>query len=213
MQARPFFKTLIATVALAAAALAVQAQQPAFQPVNPPQPGGSNGQIEVIEFFSYGCPHCSDFEPLLSKWRTEQKKDVVFKRVPVSFGNPAWAVLGRMAITLNTLGLSDKLDSAVFEAVQRGRVNLGDEKVRNDWLTKQGVDVKTFNNTWNSFSVDSQAKRAEQQTAAYKIMGVPSLSVNGKYTVEGGDPQSLQTVTRLINKEREALAAAAKTKK
>lgn len=208
MQGRSFIKTLVAGVVLALGAFAVHAQQSAFQPVNPPQPGGNNGQIEVIEFFSYGCPHCSEFEPQLSKWRAEQKKDVVFKRVPVSFGNPAWTTLSRVSITLNILGLSDKLDSAVFDAVQRGRVNLGDEKIRNEWLVKQGVDVKAFNNTWNSFSVDSQAKRAEQQTAAYKIMGVPSLTVNGKYVVEGGDPKSLQTVSTLINKERGAAAPA-----
>ena len=207
MQRRHILKLFALPVLLAFGAAVAQAQQPAYQPVNPPQPGGGNGQIEVIEFFSYGCSHCDHFDPMLAKWRGEQAKDVVFKRVPVSFGRAEWAALGRIYLTLNVLGLSDKLDPAVFDAVQRGRVKLDDEKVRNEWLTKQGVDVRKFNDAWRSFGVDSLAKRAEQQTAAYKIMGVPSLAINGKYTLEGGDPQSLVTASSLIAKERGPVSA------
>ena len=50
---------------LAAAALqpAVAQQQPQFQAINPPIATDSGSKIEVIEFFSYGCPHCADFNP------------------------------------------------------------------------------------------------------------------------------------------------------
>ncbi|MBS1208315.1 MAG: oxidoreductase [Proteobacteria bacterium] len=208
MQRRHLLKLVAATALLALGSLTAQAQQPAYQAVNPPQPGGINGQIEVIEFFSYACPHCDHFDPMLAKWRGEQAKDVVFKRVPVSFGRPEWAALGRLYLTLNTLGLSDKLDRAVFDAVQRGNVRLDDEKTRNEWLTKQGVDVRKFNDTWRSFSVDSLAKRAEQQSAAYKVMGVPSLAINGKFILEGGDPQALQTASSLVSRERKGAAPA-----
>ncbi|MGH8307468.1 MAG: thiol:disulfide interchange protein DsbA/DsbL, partial [Gammaproteobacteria bacterium] len=35
-----------------------------YVPVSPPQPTTVQpGQIEVIEFFWYGCPHCFAFEP------------------------------------------------------------------------------------------------------------------------------------------------------
>jgi thiol:disulfide interchange protein DsbA len=207
MQRRHLLKFAFVTALLSLGSFASQAQQPAYQTVNPPQPGGSNGQIEVIEFFSYACPHCDRFDPLLAKWRSEQAKDVTFRRVPVSFGRPEWAALGRIYLTLNSMGLSDKFDRAVFDAVQRGNVKLDDEKIRNEWLTKQGVDVRTFNDTWRSFSIDSLSKRAEQLSATFKVMGVPSLAINGKYILEGEDPQTLQTASMLLSKERGGSAA------
>jgi len=209
MHRRHILKLAAATALFALSGFAQAQQQPAYQTLNPSQPTVANGQIEVIEFFSYGCSHCDSFDPMLAKWRGEQAKDVVFKRVPVSFGRSDWAALGRLYLTLNALGLSDKLDPAVFDAVHRGRVKLDDEKTRNEWLTKQGVDVRKFNDTWRSFSIDSLAKRSEQQSAAYKVMGVPALAIQGKYMLEGGDPSSLTTASMLIAKVRGPVAAPA----
>lgn len=208
MHARHFLKSVALAALLALSSLGSQAQQPTYQTLNPTQPTVGNGQIEVIEFFSYGCSHCDSFDPMLAKWRGEQAKDVVFKRVPVSFGRPEWAALGRLYLTLNAMGLSDKLDPAVFDAVHRARVKLDDEKTRNEWLTKQGVDVRKFNDTWRSFSIDSLVKRSEQMSAAYKVMGVPALAIQGKYMLEGGDPKSLTTASSLIAKVRGPVAAA-----
>ena len=42
-------------------------------------------KIEVIEFFSYGCPHCNDLEPYLQAWVKTLPPDVQFRRVPVMF--------------------------------------------------------------------------------------------------------------------------------
>lgn len=204
-----FLKSAVVALLFLAGSFAASAQTSDYQLVKPPQPGGQNGQIEVLEFFSYGCPHCNDFDPHLAKWRAEQPKDVVFKRVPVSFGRPEWDAFGRIYLTLNAMGLSDKLDSAVFRAVHVEHIQLDQEKARNEWLTKQGVDVRKFDDTMRSFSVNAQSKRADQQIEAYKIMAVPSMVVNGKYMVEGGDPRSLATVSKLVAQERAARPAAA----
>lgn len=201
MQRRHTFKFIIAGIALAASAW-MPAQAAAYKQLNPPQPTLGNGQIEVIEFFSYGCSHCNSFEPFLAKWRSKQAADVVFKKVPVSFGRGEWAALGRLYLTLSAMGLADKLSPDAFAAVHTEHVRLEDEKQRNAWLGKKGVDVKKFNDTWRSFSVDAQAKRSDQMAAAYKIMSVPNLVINGKYLVEGGDPAGLATVDELIAKIR-----------
>lgn len=201
MQRRNTLKLFAAGLILAFSGLMpAHAQQ--VTPIDPPQPTLGKGQIEVIEFFSYGCPHCANFDPILSKWRAVQQKDVVFHRVPVSFGRPEWASYGRLFLTLSALGLNEKLDAAVFDAIHKERVRLDKEEVRNAWLGKNGVDVKKFNDTWRSFSVDTQAKRAEQTSAAYKVMGVPFLAINGKYGVEGGDPTGLKAADDVIAKIR-----------
>jgi thiol:disulfide interchange protein DsbA len=190
MLRRSLFKLLIASACIAAAPLsfALEAGKD-YALMQPAQPAAPAGQIEVIEFFSYGCPHCSAFDPKLSKWRPEQGKDVVFKRVPVSFGHPEWAALGRLYITLNAMGLSDKLDAKVFEAIHKDYEKLNEEKARNDWLTKQGVDVKKFNDTWRSFGVETQARRAEQMAETYRVQSVPTLVIDGKYVPTASDVQ------------------------
>jgi len=179
-----------------------QAAAPEIKQISPPQPAGASGQIEILEFFSYGCPHCANLDPVLRKWEGSQKKDVVLKRIPVSFGRPAWAALARVYTTLEAMKLAEKYGPAVFDAVQKNQVRLDDEKTRNEWLAKSGIDVKTFNDTWRSFGVDSLSKRYEQLSVSYKIDAVPSISVNGKFKVVGEDEETLKAVDSLIVKVR-----------
>src|SRR5215472_1471406 len=87
----------LALLSLAAAALcagtpasAQLAEGHDYRLVTPARPTSSPGRIEVVEFFSYACPHCAKFNPLLSAWVAKQPKDVVFRRVPVSYGRDAW---------------------------------------------------------------------------------------------------------------------------
>jgi protein dithiol oxidoreductase (disulfide-forming) len=211
MLRRSLFKLLIASACIAAAPLsfALDAGKD-YNLLQPAQPGGANGQVEVIEFFSYGCPHCSAFDPKLTKWRAAQGKDVVFKRVPVSFGRPEWAALGRLYITLNTMGLSDKYDSKVFDGVHKEYLKLNEEKTRNDWLTKEGIDVKKFNDTWRSFGVETQVRRADQMAETYRVQGVPMLVIDGKYIPsdsgvqgeEAGHSRVLVNADQLVAKAR-----------
>ncbi|MBX3686062.1 MAG: thiol:disulfide interchange protein DsbA/DsbL, partial [Rhodocyclaceae bacterium] len=99
MDRRSMLKQMAAVVGVAAMAGKVSAQQP-FAEVNPPQPTGDAGKIEVLEFFHYGCPHCRDFDPLLEKWVAALPKDVEFKRVPAIWGNAQLKELARFYYTL-----------------------------------------------------------------------------------------------------------------
>ena len=171
--------------------------------ITPAQPTDDAAKIEVLEFFSYGCPHCSDFHPLISAWAAKQPGDVVFKRVPVSFGRAAWANAAKLYYTLEATGDLAKLDGDVFKAIHNDRTNLFDEKAILEWVTKKGVDPKKFSETFNSFGVMSKVKRGEQLVQAYKISGVPAIYVDGKYLVGGqsfGDV--LATTDKLIAKAR-----------
>ena len=43
-----------------------------FTRVNPPVAPAAGTKIEVLEFFSYACPHCSAFEPTLEAWAKQR---------------------------------------------------------------------------------------------------------------------------------------------
>jgi thiol:disulfide interchange protein DsbA len=178
---RQFHRFLLAT--LAATALPARAAGPAWLPITPPQPGDSPGKIEVLEFFSFGCPHCRDFNPLVSRWAEKLPKDVEFKRVPVTFGRAAWGNLARLFYALEGIGELKRLDEAVFAAIHDRRVNLYTEAATLDWVRQQGVDAGRFSDAFRSFSTETRVARAEQLSRAYKVDSVPLLTVAGRYRV------------------------------
>ncbi|QRM17919.1 thioredoxin domain-containing protein [Dechloromonas sp. TW-R-39-2] len=202
---RSFVAAIFALGAALTVALPAQAQSAGkdYTAITPAQPTEDAGKIEVLEFFSYGCPHCSDFHPQLSSWIGKLPSDVVVKRVPITFGRGAWANIAKLYYTLEITGDLAKLDGDVFKAIHAERINLFEEKALAEWVVKKGVDPKKFAETFNSFGVMSKVKRGDQMAQAYKIQGVPALAVEGKYLVGGKDfTETLQISDKLIAKVR-----------
>ena len=171
--------------------------------ISPAQPTEDAGKIEVLEFFSYGCPHCADFNPLVTAWAAKLPGDVVFRKVPITFGRAAWANIAKLYYALKVTGDLDRLESDVFKAIHNDRINLFEEKSLLEWVAKKGVDQKKFAEAFNSFGVMSQVKRGDQMAQAYKIQGVPALAVDGKYLVGGKDfNEQLAIADKLIAKAR-----------
>jgi thiol:disulfide interchange protein DsbA len=174
-----------------------------YTPITPPQPTEDAGKIEVLEFFSYGCPHCAEFYPLLSAWVAKQPGDVVIKKVPITFGRAAWANIARLYYTLEVTGDLHRLDGEIFKAIHVERQNLMEEKALAEWVAKKGVDPKKFAETYSSFGVMSRVKRGDQMAQAYKIQGVPAIAVEGKFLVGGKDfEETLATADKLIAQAR-----------
>ena len=207
MDRRSMLKQMAAVVGVAAMAGKVSAQQP-FAEVNPPQPTGDAGKIEVLEFFHYGCPHCRDFDPLLEKWVAALPKDVEFKRVPAIWGNAQLKELARFYYTLEVTGELHALHSMVFTALQSDKVPLNTEDGVRAWIAKQGGDEKRFMETYKSFGVQSMVQRADQIARAYKIQGVPTLAIDGKYltagSMAGTHENALKVADQLIQRVRAA---------
>jgi thiol:disulfide interchange protein DsbA len=166
------------------------------------------GKIEVIEFFSYGCPHCNEFHPSIDAWAAKLPKDVVLRRVPVSFNRPAWARLSRLYFALDASGEIARLNGAVFKALHEDRINFNSDEAIVNWAVKNGLDGKKFAAMMNSFGVQSMVMRADQEAVAARIQGVPSLVVDGKYLLSneaaGGFDELLRRVDTLAAKARAA---------
>ena len=173
---------LFAAVVCLALAGATHAQVPGkdFQPLNPPQPTEAPGKVEVIEFFSYACPHCQSLQPSLAAWLKRKPADVAFRRVPAVFQD-SWLPFARLYYTLEALTLVDKLHHDVFAAIHSQKIKLQEPKVLFDWVASKGVDRQKFMDTYNSFSVQSLAKRAVDTTARYNVPFTPALVVDGRY--------------------------------
>lgn len=182
-----------------------------WRAVSPPQPSAAPDKIEVLEFFSYGCPHCMDLNPVIKPWASKLPEDVTFRQVPVTFGRAAWANLARLFYALEYSGDLDRLNQEVFEALHNDRTKLFTEKDVFAWVASKGVDVATFEPLFNSFAVETQIKRGDTLVERYRVDAVPMIAVGGRYVVVGqeakGFPDMLAIADKLILMAREQTAA------
>ena len=169
------------------------------------QPIDAKGKVEVIEFFWYGCPHCYEFEPELKGWIKRQNKDVVFKKVPIAFREELMPH-SQLFYALETLGKGDALNDKVMFAMHRENKRLLNENEIADWVAAQGVDRNAFLAAYRSFAVLSKARAANQLGNAYRIDGVPTVAVQGKYitspSIAGSRAKAVNVMDFLVNKVR-----------
>jgi protein dithiol oxidoreductase (disulfide-forming) len=172
--------TGLAALALALPAAAELTEGKEYTRLKNPQPVETGKKIEVIEFFSYGCPHCNDLEPFLDAWMSKLPPDVQFRRVPVMF-QQRWEALARVYYTLDAMGEEQRLSPEVFKAIHVNNVPLYQDKAFFDWAASKGLDRNKVADTYNSFAVSSKFNRAKSLAAAYNIQSVPTIVVDGKF--------------------------------
>ena len=166
------------------------------------------GKIEVIEFFWYSCPHCNAFEPTLEPWIKRQAKDVVVRRVPVAF-RPDFGPQQRLFFALEAMGRVDDIHSKVFHAIHVEKQPLNTDAAIIAWAEKQGLDKAKFTAQFTSFGASTKASKAVQLQNAFKVQGVPSLGIAGRYytdgTLAGGTmAQALAVTDYLVAEARKA---------
>ena len=194
---RLFAAAALALTLAAPAAHAELKQGKDYDLVSPPQ-ATEKGKVEVIEFFSYMCPHCDHIDPVVSKWQKTLAKDVQFQRVPVIF-RPQWEAPARLYYTLDALGELEKLHGAAFAAVHRENTDLMTEAGVVNWAVKKGIDRKKFTDAYASFAVQSKAVGSKQKQGAYGIPGVPAFVVGGKYRTPDSYPGSFDEMMKLVD--------------
>lgn len=160
--------------------------------------------IEVIELFSYSCPHCFNLDPQVQEWEKTLPANVAFSRVPAIFRD-SWLQLARVFYAAEATGDLEKLHSAIFTAIHVEKRRLETEEQLLDFVAEQGIDRDAFAKTMDSFSVKAKVKKALVLSQTSGITGVPSMMVNGKYIVDapmaGGMPELLKVVDFLIQQE------------
>jgi thiol:disulfide interchange protein DsbA len=200
------FLCALPALLLTQAVLAAPQLNVEYQLIDPPQPVIGN-KIEVIEFFSYACPHCAEFEPALQGWLKRKPKDVNYRMVPMVFRD-GWKPGAKLYYTLETMGVIDKYHNKIYDAFHKeGKELITDQAVK-EWATSAGVDPAKFDQTYDSFAVDTKVQRAINIGRSYHVRFTPSLAVNGKYytgpSMAGGNEYArfFVILDQLIDMER-----------
>jgi thiol:disulfide interchange protein DsbA len=180
-----------------------------YELLSPPQAVETGKKIEVLEIFSYACPHCFDLEPDINKWAKLLPKDVEFRRLPAIF-RESWMPFAKMFYTFEAMGLTEKLHGDFFNAIHAQHVRFDNDNALFDWAEKHGVNRKNFADTYSSFAIQSKALRAKQLTKAYGIGGVPAVIVDGKYRTSvsntGSHAGLMSALDQLIKQARQERA-------
>lgn len=165
------------------------------------------GKVEVIEFFGYWCPHCNAFEPELEAWLKRLPAHISFRRIPVAF-NDAAVPLQKLYYALEALGRVDDMQRKVFTAIHAEKINMNTQDGIVAWVVKQGIDQKKFVDAYTSFAVNTKVTKAKQWANAFKIDGVPSLGIAGRFYTDGtlakGMTRALQITEQLANEVKGA---------
>ncbi|MEO9214573.1 MAG: thiol:disulfide interchange protein DsbA/DsbL [Rhodanobacter sp.] len=189
--------------------------------IEPAQPTSYPGKIEVTEVFSYACPACNGFHSTVDQIAKNLPPNAVMNYLAASFRpDENWPVYQRAFYTAQALGVVGKTHDAMFDAAWKTGelatydLNAGKPKPKDAWPTiddiakfyaKYGVDPKEFVGVANSFSINTQMKRADDLMKAYGVDSTPTMIIDGKYrfTVPsaGGYAQSIELTQWLVAKD------------
>lgn len=164
----------------------------------------SEGKVEAVEFFWYGCPHCNEFEPSLEDWVAQLPKDVAFVRLPASWNEPM-TQQQRLYFTLARLNRLD-LHSAVFKAIHVQHKTLNTAASIEKWAVSQKINRAAWHAAFRSKQVTDQVKGAQDAFLRFELGAVPQIVINGKYVISN-TPNVLIRADEMVQKELKALQA------
>lgn len=158
------------------------------------------GEPQVLEFFSFYCPHCYQFE------ETYHISDAVKKALPegtkmtkyhVEFLGPLGKQLTQAWAVAIALGVEDKITQPMFEAIQKTQTVQTPDDIRKVFVNA-GIAGEDYDAALNSFVVKSLVVQQEKAAEDLQLRGVPAIFVNGKYMVknDGLDTSSMDVYVK-----------------
>lgn len=158
------------------------------------------GEPQVLEFFSFYCPHCYQFEQVYHVSENVKKAlpaGTKMTKYHVEFLGPLGKQLTQAWAVAMALGVEDKVSPLMFEAVQKTQTVQTPDDIRNVFV-KAGVTAADYDAAWNSFVVKSLVVQQEKAAEDLQLRGVPAVFVNGKYMVknDGLDTSSMDAYVK-----------------
>lgn len=162
-----------------------------------PQPGS------VLEFFSFGCPHCARLEPALEKWLASKPAKAEFSRIPVTW-NPHFAFLAQLYFTADALGLKGDAMQTVFDHIHKHKKPLENEQDAAALFASLGVDAARFQTAWNAPDMVGRMNDAQEKMLRFQVRGVPAFVVGGQYmtsvAMAGSEAELFEVIEFLLSR-------------
>jgi thiol:disulfide interchange protein DsbA len=200
-------------VAAAGAANAQEFQEGVhYQLIDPAQPTSEASTIEVVEVFSYMCPHCASFQPFIESWLETAPENVSFSRIPVVF-RASWEPFARLYYTAEAMDALDDIHQALFDALHKERRQFRSNDDLADFVAEQSDEISRddFVKLSKSFGIETRLRRSMTQVQRFGVDATPTVIINGKYrataTMAGSVNRLLELMTYLVDLENGSGAA------
>ncbi|MBK1618066.1 disulfide bond formation protein DsbA [Lamprobacter modestohalophilus] len=178
-----------------------------YKRVAEPQRLEPGDDVEVLELFWYGCPHCYQLEPAIERWLENKPDGVSFRRLPAA-ASSRWIPHAKAYFAAEQLGELEKLHEPLFKALHEQRRRIFTDEELFAFAAEQGIDEQAFRDAYQSFPVDMRVRQSADLARRYQLSGVPAIVVNGTYitgvTEAGGRDQLFELVDVLVAKEQAA---------
>ncbi|KPL92335.1 thiol:disulfide interchange protein DsbA/DsbL [Vibrio splendidus] len=154
----------------------------------------------VTEFFSFYCPHCNSFEPIIQQLKQQLPKDAKLQKNHVSFmGGNMGLPMSKAYATMIALKIEDKMVPVMFNRIHTMNKPPRDEAELRQIFLDEGVDAKKFDAAYNGFAVDSMVRRFDKAFKDSGLSGVPAVVVNNRYLIDAQGINSLDEYFELVN--------------
>lgn len=148
------------------------------------------GEPQVMEFFSFFCPHCYQFE------RVYHVSDAVKKNLPANtkvikyhvdfLGGDFGPVVTHAWAVAMALGVEDKVSAPIFDGIQKTQTVTDAASLKDTFIKAAGISSEDYDAAWNSFAVKALVAQQEKAASDVNLQGVPAMFINGKYMVNNG---------------------------
>lgn len=154
----------------------------------------------VTEFFSFYCPHCNSFEPIIQQLKKQLPEGVKLQKNHVSFmGGSMGPSMSKAFATMVALKVEDKMVPVMFNRIHNLRKAPRDDAELRQIFLDEGVDEKKFDSAFKGFAVDSMVRRMDKQFEDSGLTGVPAVIVNNKYLVQAQSIKTMDEYFALVN--------------
>ncbi|MGB0133851.1 thiol:disulfide interchange protein DsbA/DsbL [Dokdonella sp.] len=170
--------------------------------IEPPQATTTGDKVEVLEVFSYACPHCNEVAPMVADIKKRLPATSEFVMIPAQFGFEAWKTYARAFYTAQALGILDKSHEDMFRAIYVDKkLDIRSPTFASlaEFYSQYGVSVEDFTATSRSFAIETRLKRNDALIKAYGVESTPNFIVNGKYLVSGQTAGGYNNIEALLN--------------
>lgn len=171
------------------------------------------GKVEVMEVFSYACPFCNKFQPVMQKLERSLPPNAQLVFLPAAFNKTEdWPMFQRAYFAAQALGIANRTHDAMFDAVWKtGQLAIEDpatnelkhplptiEDAARYYSQLTGVSTQAFLAAAHSFGVETQMREADAQIMSMQIPGTPWIVVDGKYRLDMDSLKSPDDVISLV---------------
>ncbi|MCY3840652.1 MAG: thiol:disulfide interchange protein DsbA/DsbL [Gammaproteobacteria bacterium] len=141
-----------------------------------------NGEVEVVYFFSYECPHCRSFDDLVDGWQSKLHDGAAFARIHVAY-SPSNRLLAKAHRALLRHNAFDANHRRLFRALQDRNRRFATPNSLAQFVDGFGVDRDAFLRTLTSTRTAREVEAGERRFLSLGVTGVPALVVDDKYII------------------------------